>query len=252
MEGFRQVIRRGVNCENFADMYAQTICYGLFAARCNAQPGMTFTREHAAYDIPKTNPFLRKMFGYIAGPDLDERIVWAVDDVAELLNRADMDAILKDFGRRTRQEDPVVNFYETFLAQYDPKLRELRGVYYTPEPVVSYMVRSVDYLLKNDFELPDGLADDTVLKAYSSDGKSSLQTHKVQILDPATGTATFLHSIIDLIYNSFKGNQGMWSSYVSEHLLPRLFGFELLMAPYTAPPIKLPIHLPETDSASTA
>ncbi len=235
MQGFRQVLLPDLTYEQFADMYAQTICYGLFAARCNCndKPNVNFTREHAAFDIPKTNPFLRKMFGYIAGPDLDERIVWAVDDLAELLNRADMDAILKDFGRRTRQEDPVVHFYETFLAQYDPKLRELRGVYYTPEPVVSYMVRSVDYLLKNDFELPDGLADDTVLKAYSSDGKSSLQTHKVQILDPATGTATFLHSIIDLIYNSFKGNQGMWSSYVSEHLLPRLFGFELLMAPYT-------------------
>src|SRR5260370_7626600 len=157
-----------------------------------------------------------------------------------------MDAILKVFGRRTRKEDPVCLFYETFLAQYDPKLRKLRGVYYTPEPVVSYMVRSVDYLLNNDFELPDGLADDTVLKAYSSDGKSSLQTHKVQILDPATGTATFLHSIIDLIYNSFKGNQGMWSSYVSEHLLPRLFGFDLLMAPYTVAHMKLGLQLAKT------
>ncbi len=248
MQGFRQVLLPDLTYEQFADMYAQTICYGLFAARCNCndKPNLNFTREHAVYDIPKTNPFLRKMFGYIAGPDLDERIVWAVDDLAELLNRADMDAILKDFGRRTRQEDPVVHFYETFLAKYDPKLRELRGVYYTPEPVVSYMVRSVDYLLKNDFGLPDGLADDTVLKAYSSDGKSSLQTHKVQILDPATGTATFLHSIIDLIYESFNGNRGMWSSYVSEHLLPRLFGFELLMAPYTVAHMKLGIQLAET------
>ena len=114
MEGFRQVLLPDLFYEQFADMYAQTICYGLFAARCNAKPNVTFTREHAAYDIPKTNPFLRKMFGYIAGPDLDERIVWAVDDLAELLNRADMDAILKDFGRHTRQEDPVVHFYETF------------------------------------------------------------------------------------------------------------------------------------------
>ena len=248
MQGFRQVLLPDLTYEQFADMYSQTICYGLFAARCNCndKPSLNFTREHAVYDIPKTNPFLRKMFGYIAGPDLDERILWAVDDLAELLNRSDMEAILKDFGRRTRQEDPVVHFYETFLAKYDPKLRELRGVYYTPEPVVSYMVRSVDYLLKNDFELPDGLADDTVLKATSSDGKFSLQTHKVQILDPATGTATFLHSIIDLIHESFKGNQGMWSSYVSERLLPRLFGFELLMAPYTVAHMKLGIQLAET------
>src|SRR2546421_3805165 len=180
MQGFRQVLLPDLTYEQFADMYAQTICYGLFAARCNCndKPNSHFTREHAAYDIPKTNPFLRKMFGYIAGPDLDERIVWAVDDLAELLNRADMDAILKDFGRRTRQEDPVVHFYETFLSKYDPKLRELRGVYYTPEPVVSYMVRSVDYLLKKDFGLVDGLADDSMLKATTSDGKIDLRTHK--------------------------------------------------------------------------
>ena len=196
MQGFLHVLLPDLTYEQFADMYAQTISYGLFAASCNVKPNVHFTREHAAYDIPKTNPFLRKMFGYIAGPDLDERIVWAVDDLAELLNHADMEAILKDFGRRTRQEDAVVHFYETFLARYDPNLRELRGVYYTPEPVVSYMVRSDDYLLKKEFELADGLAEATVLKAVSSDGKTSQQTHKVQILDPATCTGTFLHSII--------------------------------------------------------
>src|SRR3989440_1051480 len=248
MQGFRQVLLPDLTYEQFADMYAQTICYGLFAARCNCndKPNIHFTREHAVYDIPKTNPFLRKMFGYIAGPDLDDRIVWAVDDLAELLNRSDMDAILRDFGRRTRQEDPIVHFYETFLAEYNPKLRELRGVYYTPEPVVSYMVRSVDYLLKKDFDLADGLADATTLKAASASGKYSLQTHKVQILDPATGTGTFLHSIVDLIHESFRGNQGMWSSYVSDHLLPRVFGFELLMAPYAVAHMKLGIQLADT------
>ncbi len=89
--------------EQFADMYAQTICYGLFAARCNIKEYVQFTREHAAYDLPKTNPFLRKLFNHIAGPDLDERITWAVDDLAELLNRADIHSILEDFGDRTRQ-----------------------------------------------------------------------------------------------------------------------------------------------------
>ena len=246
MEGFRQVLLPDLDSEQFADMYAQTICYGLFAARCNARLNTAFTREHAAYDIPKTNPFLRKMFGYIAGPDLDERIVWAVDDLAEVLNRSDMEAILRDFGKRTHREDPVVHFYETFLAQYDPKLREARGVYYTPEPVVSYIVRSVDHLLKKDFELVEGLADATTLKAESSDGQFSLESHKVQILDPATGTGTFLHSVIDLIYETFKGNEGMWSSYVSQHLLPRLFGFELLMAPYAVAHMKLGLQLAET------
>src|SRR5437660_12007671 len=135
------------------------------------------------------------MFGYIAGPELDERIVWAVDDLAEVLNRSDMAAILRDFGKHTRQEDPVVHFYETFLAEYDPKMREARGVYYTPEPVVSYIVHSVDYLLKKDFALADGLADATTIKQASADGTASAEIHKVQILDPATGTGTFLHSI---------------------------------------------------------
>src|SRR6266567_1728927 len=246
MEGFRQVLLPGLDPGQFADMYAQTICYGLFAARCNSKPGIAFTREHAAYDIPKTNPFLRKMFSHIAGSDLDERIVWAVDDLAELLNRADMATILLDFGKRTRQEDPVVHFYETFLAEYDPKMREARGVYYTPEPVVSYIVRSIDYLLKKDFGLPDGLADATKLTAASSDGKHSLQSHRVQILDPATGTGTFLYYVIRQVYEMFKSNKGMWSSYVSQHLLPRLFGFELLMAPYAVAHLKLGLQLGET------
>ena len=113
----------------------------------------TSAAQHAAYDLPKTNPFLRQMFGHIAGPDLDDRITWAVDDLAELLARARMDLILADFGKRTRQEDPVVHFYETFLKAYDPKMREARGVYYTPEPVVSYIVRSVDHILKTEFGL---------------------------------------------------------------------------------------------------
>src|SRR5260370_41785821 len=246
MEGFRQVLLPDLTYEQFVYMYAQNIGYGLFAARCNTKPGFIFAREHAAYDIPKTNPFLRKMFNYIAGPDLDERIVWVVDDLAELLNRSDMAAILQDFGKRTRQEDPVVHFYETFLAQYDPKLRELRGVYYTPEPVVSYIVRSVDYLLKQDFDLAEGLADATKRKAASSDGKYRLETHKVQILDPATGTGTFLYYVVRQIYELFKDNKGMWSGYVSEHLLPRLFGFELLMAPYAVAHMKLGLQLAET------
>lgn len=128
LDAFRKVLIESLTVEQFADMYAQTLCYGLFAARCNA-PARGFTRQSAAGALPKTNPFLRKLFNTIAGPDLDERIAWAVDQLAELLARADMAAILQDFGRRTRQEDPVVHFYETFLAAYDPKMREARGVY---------------------------------------------------------------------------------------------------------------------------
>jgi hypothetical protein len=164
LEGFKQVLLPDLDGEQFADMYAQTICYGLFAARVNTKAGHPFARAYATYAIPKTNPFLRKMFNYLAGPDLDERISWAVDDLVAVLSHTDLDAILRDFGKRTRQEDPVVHFYETVLEAYDPKMREARGVYYTAEPVVSYMVRSVGYLLKHAFGLPDGLADATKIR----------------------------------------------------------------------------------------
>ena len=246
LEGFRRVLIHDLTPAQFADMYAQTICYGLFAARCNAPAGKAFTREGAEYALPKTNPFLKKMFTHIAGAELDERIVWAVDDLANLLRHTDIAAILKDFGKRTRQEDPVVHFYESFLAAYDPKMREARGVYYTPEPVVSYIVRSIDHILKTEFGLPDGLADSSKVKITNPDTKKQAEVHKVQILDPATGTGTFLHGVVDQIYDSFKANKGMWSSYVSQHLLPRLYGFELLMAPYTIAHLKLDIQLAET------
>ena len=243
MKSFKDVLLHDLTEEKFADLYAQTIAYGLFSARCNTQKP-PFTRQNAAHYLPKTNPFLRQLFNNIAGIDLDERIVWAVDDLAELLNRSDMSAILADFGKRTRREDPVVHFYETFLAAYDPKLRETRGVYYTPEPVVSYIVRSVDKILQNDFGMPKGLADSSKIK--TKQGKDEVESHKLLILDPATGTGTFLYSVIKNIAQRFEKNVGMWDGYVSEHLLPRIFGFELLVAPYAVAHLKLGLLLEET------
>ena len=217
--------------EQFADMYAQTIAYGLFAARCNSPNGKMFTRQYARDLVPKTNPFLRNIFDHIAGAGLPEIIAPEVDDLAQLLAQADMASVLKDFGKRTAKEDPVVHFYETFLAEYDPKVREMRGVYYTPEPIVSYIVRSIDHLLKTHFNKPQGLADDKTL-----------------ILDPAVGTATFLYVVINEIHEAMvkQGQKGMWSDYVAEKLLPRLFGFELLMAPYAVAHLKLGLLLQET------
>ena len=255
-QAFRKVLIESLTTQQFADMYAQTLAYGLFAARCNA-PAAGFTRQSAASQLPKTNPFLRKLFNSIAGPDLDPRIAWAVDQLAELLARADMRAILQDFGRRTRREDPVVHFYETFLAAYDPKMRETRGVYYTPEPVVNYIVRSVDVLLQREFGLKEGLAHAGKLRwktvrAASSHGKRTSSTsiseteawvHRVQILDPATGTGTFLYAVIQKIRERFEGNAGAWPGYVAEHLLPRLFGFELLLAPFAVAHMKLGLEL---------
>ena len=250
MAGFRDVLLHDLTLPQFADMYAQTICYGLFAARIHTKEPTKFNREHAAWDLPATNPFLREMFSHIAGPSLDTRIVWAVDDLAELLRAADIHAILADFGKATRRDDPVVHFYETFLAAYDRKMRKSRGVYYTPEPVVSYIVRSIDHILKADFGLPDGLADATKINHTFTDPmtgkKEEREVHKVQILDPATGTGTFLHGVIAAVHEKFAGNEGAWDGYVSEHLLPRLFGFELLMAPYAVAHMKLGLQLRET------
>jgi len=229
LAAFRETLVPDLDEKQFADMFAQTLAYGLFAARVHAPPGKPFSRELAAYNLPKTNPFLRKLFAEIASVDMPDPIAWAVDDVVELLKHADMAGILTDFGKGKGKEDPVVHFYETFLAAYDPKMREVRGVYYTPEPVVSYIVRSVDHLLKTRFNRPKGLADENTL-----------------ILDPACGTGTFLYFVIDLIHQKFAKQAGAWDGYVAEHLLNRVFGFELLMAPYAVAHLKLGMQLQET------
>ena len=250
---FQDVLLPELTEPDFADMFAQTLAYGLFAARYNHTQTTRFSRNDAAKEIPRTNPFLRKLFGSIAGPDLDdEPFVGFVDELAQTLAYTDMDLVMVEFGRKTRQEDPIVHFYETFLAQYDPKLQELRGVYYTPEPVVSYIVRSVDSLLRTHFDCPDGLADTGTVSHTLTNEAGEEQTEltpRVLILDPATGTATFLYHVIAHIRESYRrmGNAGMWSSYVREHLLPRLFGFELLIAPYAMAHLKLGMQLAAVD-----
>jgi len=255
-KAFEEVLIPDLTLNDFADMFAQTLAYGLFAARINHKGSDPFERVGAARDIPKTNPFLRKLFDTITGVSLDdEPFARFVDDLTYLLANADMAAILADFGKRTRREDPIVHFYETFLAAYDPKLREQRGVYYTPMPVVSYIVRSVDHLLRERFGCQDGLADAAVVtykREVQRDNCTEVveeQSHKVLVLDPACGTGTFLYAVIDQIRHQFmvRGNAGLWSGYVREHLLPRLFGFELLMAPYAVAHLKLGMQLAGAD-----
>ena len=242
MASYREVLISDLQPEKFADLQAQTAAYGLFAARCLHDGPSEFTRETAVW--AQTTPFLSQVFGLIAGREADPRISWIVDDLARLLDRADMGGILKDFGRRTRQEDPVVHFYEDFLSAYDPKLRELRGVYYTPEPVVSYIVSSVDRLLRREFGLSDGLADTTTVKTVTSDGEPQ-SSPRVLILDPAVGTGTFLREAVSQIHDDVQRRRlgGAWPDYVQEHLLPRLFGFELMMAPYAICHLKLALEI---------
>jgi len=230
LASFRETLIPELKEEEFADMFAQTLAYGLFAARIQtSKTGASFSRAEALLAVPKSNPFLRKIFSELAGSDMPKDFDWAVDDLVRLLERADIGRIMADFGHETGQNDPIVHFYETFLAVYDPKLREKRGVYYTPEPVVKYIVRSVDSLLKTHFGKPKGLADEKTL-----------------ILDPATGTATFLYFVIAQIRESMKGQEGAWPGYVRDHLLNRIFGFELLMAPYAVAHLKLGLQLEET------
>ena len=233
LAAYRRVLIADLAPAAFADLQAQTAAYGLFAARCLHDPRAgRFTRQSAAF--AETTPFLRDLFGRIAGPGIDPRIAWIADDLAALLDRADMAAILAGFGRRGRREDPVVHFYENFLAAYDPALRERRGVYYTPEPVVGYVVRSIDRLLRDRFALADGLAE--------AGGGGA---RPVLILDPAAGTGTFLREAVARIRDTVeaKGLAGAWPDYARDRLMGRLFGFELLMAPYAICHLKLALEI---------
>ncbi|OQW70724.1 MAG: DNA methyltransferase [Proteobacteria bacterium ST_bin12] len=267
-EAFKTVLIHDISHAEFADIYAQTIAYGMFAARYHDPTLPTFTRHEAATLIPQSNPFLRQLFRTIAGYNLDDndgkRLLWIVEELVQIFLATDVASIMRNFGKATRQQDPVVHFYETFLSEYDPKLRKARGVWYTPEPVVNFIVRAVDDILKTKFNLPKGLADTSKTQitvdvhGAGKKGKTEKLTkeiHKVQILDPATGTGTFLAQTVRHIYNTqFASMQGMWPQYVKEHLIPRLSGFELLMTSYAMAHLKLDMLLTETgyvnDSAS--
>lgn len=261
LTAFRKILIHDMDAAEFADVYAQTITYGLFTARLHDTTLEDFSRQEALNLIPMSNPFLRKLFQYVA-VELEEGVAWIVDALCELLRAADIHDIMKDFGEQSGRNDPIVHFYETFLAEYNPKLRKSRGVWYTPEPVVNFIIRAVDDCLKIHFNLPKGLADTSKVTIDVDDlafvpvkgkaGKTKLakkkkEVHKVQLLDVATGTGTFIAEVIKQIYNGhFQNQQGMWSNYVDEHLLPRLHGFEILMASYAMCHMKIELLLEET------
>jgi predicted helicase len=287
---FQQALIHDLSDDDFADMYAQTVTYGLFSAAVSRPAGIH--ADNLVDMVPVTNPFLREMLatflnlnGRKGKINFDEL---GIQDVVKLLNddRTHLDAVLRDFGRRTRQEDPVIHFYEAFLSAYDKKRKVQRGVFYTPQPVVSYIVRSVNELLQTEFGLEDGLASTVtwgeMLKRQPemklppmTDEPGEKRTIDpdeffVQILDPATGTATFPVEVIDVIYNHLKkkhAEQGpkslprlpgqkstiinqrfddYWNAYVPAALLPRLYAYELMMAPYAIAHMKIGLKLHET------
>jgi len=238
-----------LNHDKFADMYAQTVVYGLFAARYHDYSPEIFTRQGARDLVPASNPFLREFFDHIAGSSFDKRIEFIVNELCEEFNHADVQAIVHDYYKveKDSSRDPIIHFYEDFLKEYDPKERMSMGVFYTPLPVVKFIVRSIDEILKKDFTLK-GLVDSSKIEIpwTSQNNKSKQKVHKVQILDPACGTGTFLSEVILQIKNQFSGQEGSWSSYIKENLLPRLHGFEIMMAPYTIAHLKLSTLLKES------
>jgi type I restriction-modification system DNA methylase subunit len=254
-QAFRDQLIHDLSPEDFADLYAETVAYGLFGARLHDSTLQTFTREEALQLLPKSNPFLRNLFGYVAGPQLDERIRRTIDELAEIFQATDLLKLFADFGKFTQRNDPFIHFYETFLAQYNPAKRKSRGVWYTPEPVVNFIVRAVDDVLKTEFGLADGLADTSKIAVDWDTGQKDKkgkpviirkEVHRVQILDPAAGTGTFLAEVIKQIAPRIKTvAPGQWSSYVERELIPRLHGFELLMASYAMCHMKLDMMLTE-------
>ena len=234
----KDVLMSDVSSAEFADWYAQTLVYGLFAARYHDEHLETFSREEAARLIPQSNPFLRELFQHIGVYNLDERIAWIIDDLVGVFGATDVRSLL-DANKAER--DPIMLFYEDFLTAYNPERRKARGVYYTPAPVVSFIVRAVDDLLQKAFGLKEGLAD----YSQAADGK-----HRLQILDPATGTGTFLVEVVRRIYSKFAGQTGVWNNYVKDHLLPRLHGYEILMAPYAMAHLNLEYVFHETGATS--
>lgn len=246
---FKRILIHDLTEEDFADIYAQTIAYGLFSARLHDTTLEDFSRQEAIFLVPKTNPFLRQLFSYITGPDLDERIVWIVDELANVFQACNIKEILRNFGLYTQKIDPMIHFYATFLKEYNPKLRKKRGVYYTPQPIVNFIIKSVDKTIIKEFKLSDGLADIKKTKVeIDNNGQKELKTYpQVQILDPAVGTGTFLSEVIKYILNRFKDQEGIWSAYVENELLDRLYGFEILIAPYAMCHLKLELLLNTTN-----
>lgn len=242
----------GLSHEDFADMYAQTLVYGLFAARYEDTTPEDFSRAEARELVPKTNPFLRSFFDHIAGNAFPDRLKFIVDELCEVFAHADIHKLLVDFYQKEKQEkDPIIHFYEDFLKEYDAKKKMDMGVFYTPQPVVQFIVRAVDSILKNDFAVMKGFADTEKIEIEQKeinpktgkDQKIKKEYHKVQVLDVATGTGTFLNEVVHHIHKSFIGQEGRWDAYVKNDLLPRLHGFELMMASYTIAHLKLGMTL---------
>jgi len=221
-EAFKKYLIGTLTEKQFADLYAQTITYGLFAARTRAEDD--FNRKLAFTYIPNTIGILRDVFQFISLGEAPKPLQIIVDDISEVLKVTDVKNILQTYFREGKGKDPIIHFYETFLAAYDPSIRERRGVYYTPEPVVNYIVKSLHHLLKTHFDLPDGLA-----------------SENVTLLDPAAGTLTFPAEALKIAVAEFteKYGEGGKHNFIKKQILPNFYAFELMMAPYAIGHLKM-------------
>ena len=276
-EKFRRTLVANMSEKDFADTYAQTMVYGLFSARCMDKTPQDFSVEEAIDCVPSTNPFLKNLMRSCLGvremgTTAAARLAFdelEIDTVVNLLAHTDMTEIVKDFNRTSGggKEDPVLYFYEGFAKAYDAEKKISCGEFYTPVPVVNFIVRAVDDILKKDFGYADGLATTATKKVkYMRESKKLVKGSRtmvedekevpaVQLLDPATGTGTFIRQAILKIRENFlakyKGTppdalREAWNVYVSTQLLPRLNGFELNMASYAVAHMKLAMVLMET------
>ena len=251
MEYLREHLIADLSAQDFADMYAQTLVYGLFAARYNDKTLEDFSRAEARELVPATNPLLRDFFAHIATDRFPASLALLVDELCEVFRHADIPKLLADFYQKEKDnKDPIIHFYEDFLHEYDRKKKMKMGVFYTPEPVVDFIVRGVDDLLKTELGIANGLADAekktvNIRQKLNEEKEKVVQKdlHRVQVLDIATGTGTFLDKVVQHIAKGFKGQEGMLGHYIHEHLIPRLHGFELMMASYTIAHLKLGITL---------
>lgn len=230
---FKQNIMLNKTKDQFAELYAESITYGMFSARMNVPDEKKFTRSKARKNLSKNNPFLYELFQHIYRDDFDTDIKWIIDDLASLLSVCEVKKLMAKFMKVSGREDPFLHFFETFLQAYDPERRRESGVYYTPNQAVSFIVRTTDLILKEEFGIDDGLADISTIPGKNYDNGNSL--HRVRVIDPATGTGTFLVEVVKhvapIIKRRAKSSKA-WTSYVEKHLIPRLHGFEILMAPY--------------------
>lgn len=251
---FKEQVFHDLTIADFADAFAQMLAYGLFLARLNAGANQVVTLQNVRSHIPGSFRLIRELVRFLEEmnePEYEEA-KWIVDEVLSIVNGLDLASIHEDLSFRQRkainrkvragdeeehrlfERDPFIYFYEDYLKAYDAAMRKSRGVYYTPPPIVNFIVRAVDDILKDKFEIADGLAD-----------------HKrVTVLDFACGTGTFLLEVFERIFENIGGAElGRANLLVREHILKNLFGFEYLIAPYTIAHLKLSQYLKDRGHA---